>query len=80
MSVPEAREANKNRRKFAMDVRTSGSRKIPPRPVVECAQCGERLFVPEWSEFVDERRLRHLWMCEDCGYEFETMVRFRDAA
>ena len=25
------------------------------RPVIECAQCGERLFVPEWSEYVDAR-------------------------
>ena len=30
------------------------------RPVIACAQCGERLFVPELSEFVDARRIRHL--------------------
>jgi len=63
-----------------MDLRADGSGKIPPRPIIECAQCGEQLFVPEWSEFIDERRLRHLWACEICGYQFETMVRFRDAA
>jgi ribosomal protein S27AE len=49
------------------------------RPVVECAQCGERLFVPEWSEFVDARRVRHLWACEACGYAFETTVRLAAA-
>ena len=49
---------------------------IRSRPLIECAQCGERLFVPEWSEFVDERRVRHLWTCETCGYAFETTVRF----
>jgi hypothetical protein len=49
------------------------------RPVVECAQCGERLFVPEWSEFVDARRVRHLWQCESCDYAFETTVRFAAA-
>jgi transcription elongation factor Elf1 len=48
-------------------------------PVVACAQCGERLFVPELSEFVDARRIRHLWECEACGYAFETTVRFAAA-
>ncbi len=49
------------------------------RPVVECAQCGEHLFVPEWSEYVDERRVRPLWECEACGYVFETTVRYAAA-
>ena len=50
------------------------------RPIIECAQCGERLFVPEWSEFLDERRVRHLWQCEPCGYSFETIVCFAAAS
>jgi hypothetical protein len=52
----------------------------PPRPVTECAQCGEQLFVPEWSEHVDDRRVRHLWECEDCGYAFETNISFAEIA
>jgi uncharacterized Zn finger protein len=52
----------------------------PPRPVNECAQCGEQVFVPEWSEYVDERRARHLWQCEACGYAFETTVSFAKSA
>jgi ribosomal protein L37AE/L43A len=44
------------------------------RPVVPCAQCGDTLFAPEWSEYLDERRVRHLWTCDSCGYEFESMV------
>jgi transcription elongation factor Elf1 len=48
--------------------------------VTECAQCGERLFLPEWSEYVDDGRARYLWQCESCGYSFETTVRFADAA
>jgi hypothetical protein len=32
------------------------------------------LSAPEWSESLDERRIRHLWSCEGCGYEFETEV------
>jgi transcription elongation factor Elf1 len=50
------------------------------RPVTECAQCGEHLFVPEWSEYVDARRVRYLWECEACGYAFETTVRVAAAA
>jgi hypothetical protein len=53
----------------------------PPGPMTECAQCGEHLFAPEWSEYVDDRRVRHLWQCEDCGYTFETIISFvRSAA
>jgi hypothetical protein len=51
--------------------------KIPrSRQAIECAQCGEHLFAPEWSEYVDARRVRHLWECEACGYAFETTIRF----
>lgn len=48
------------------------SRFTPPRPITECAQCGDQLFLPEWSEHMDERCVRHLWKCEACGYSFET--------
>jgi transposase len=46
------------------------------RPVVSCAQCGHTIYIPEWSEHLDERRVRHLWECETCGYQFETLVCF----
>jgi hypothetical protein len=46
------------------------------RPLIECAQCGDRIYVPEWSECLDGGRVRHLWQCEACGYSFETTVRF----
>ena len=45
-------------------------------PMIECAQCGEQLFVPEWSGYVDERCVRHLWGCEACDYAFETTVSY----
>jgi hypothetical protein len=48
------------------------------RPAVECAQCGKHLFAPEWSEYLDDRHVRHLWACESCDYSFETLVRFPD--
>jgi ribosomal protein L37AE/L43A len=50
------------------------------KPLITCAQCGEMIYVAEWSEHVDERRVRHLWECTACGYTFETMARFPAAA
>jgi hypothetical protein len=52
----------------------------PPGSVTECAQCGEQLFAPEWSEYVDDHRVRHLWQCDGCGYTFETTVSFAEIA
>jgi ribosomal protein L37AE/L43A len=46
------------------------------RPIAPCAQCGHTLFGPEWSEPVDDCRIRHLWECQACGYAFETVVRY----
>ena len=69
----------------AMELRSPNTRQFAyARPIVECAQCGDRIFAPQWSEYLDERRARHLWACDACGYEFETLVVFppavRDAA
>jgi hypothetical protein len=41
-----------------------------------CPQCNAHLLAPDWSEHVNERRVRHAWSCDACGYEFETMVVF----
>ena len=32
--------------------------------------------MPEWSEWLDSARMRHLWTCSACGYAFETTVRY----
>jgi ribosomal protein L37AE/L43A len=40
----------------------------------ECAQCGNLLIAPVWSENLSERRVRHLWKCDACDYSYETMV------
>lgn len=45
------------------------------RPAIACAQCGEMVRQPEWSEYCGEREVRHLWNCSACGYTFETHVR-----
>ena len=46
-------------------------------PTIKCAQCGEQLIVPEWSEYVDEYRVRHIWKCEPCHYSFEATIASR---
>lgn len=60
-----------------MSFRASNSAKFATRPHMPCAQCGESLFMPEWSEHVDERRVRHLWQCDACDYTFEAIVTRR---
>ncbi len=58
-----------------MELRSQKARSLhQSRPVVPCAQCGDTLFAPEWSEYLDECRIRHLWSCDTCGYEFESEV------
>jgi hypothetical protein len=49
---------------------------IESKPAAPCAQCGRTLFAPEWSEYLGDRRVRHLWMCATCDYHFETLVVF----
>ena len=58
-----------------MELRTRIVRSVPTaRLIAPCAQCGETLFAPAWSEYVDDRRIRHLWSCDSCDYRFETLV------
>ncbi len=59
-----------------MDLYKNPRKPGQPRPLNSCAQCGEMIFLPEWSEYLDSRRVRHLWECETCGYKFETLVCF----
>ena len=60
-----------------MELRTRNSRSFhQSRPIVPCAQCGDMLLAPEWSEHLDDCRIRHLWGCTACGYQFETLVRY----
>ena len=46
----------------------------------KCPQCNEWLLAPDWSEYRNERCVRHTWSCDACGYEFETSVIFSAAA
>jgi ribosomal protein L37AE/L43A len=40
----------------------------------ECAQCGANLIEPEWSEHFPDHRIRNVWSCESCTYQFEDTV------
>jgi cellulose biosynthesis protein BcsQ len=40
--------------------------------VNQCAQCGAGLITPEWSEHFTDHRIRRVWSCKACGYQFET--------
>jgi ribosomal protein L37AE/L43A len=46
------------------------------KPLHLCAQCGAAIIASSWSEHVNDRRVRNVWSCEACGYEFETSTFF----
>jgi hypothetical protein len=37
-----------------------------------CANCGDLLIAPEWSEYKDEHHVLNLWSSSKCGIECET--------
>ena len=39
-----------------------------------CAHCGVALVAPASSEYLIEIGVRHLWICEGCGYSFVTLA------
>jgi hypothetical protein len=39
-----------------------------------CAQCGDLLIAPEWSEYVNERHVINFWSGTKCGCCFEISV------
>ncbi len=41
-----------------------------------CPQCSAWLLAPDWSEYLNERCVRHTWSCDACGHGFETAVFF----
>jgi hypothetical protein len=41
-----------------------------------CVQCDNELIAPEWSQYQNERQIRHLWHCLECDLCFESVVSF----
>ena len=50
-----------------------------PRYQSECVRCGETMFLPEWSGYLDRHLVQHLWECETCGCKFKTLISFSDS-
>ena len=71
-----ARDPTVAARTFPRDV---PARLAGQRTQNECAQCGEPIFMPEWSEWLNAACARHVWQCDACGYSFETTVQFAAA-
>ncbi len=47
----------------------------------ECTQCGADIIAPEWAEHLSDHRVRNVWSCEACEYQFEdTVYLAREAA
>jgi ribosomal protein L37AE/L43A len=40
----------------------------------KCAQCGADVIAPNWSEYLSDQRVRNVWSCEACGYQFEDTI------
>jgi len=45
-----------------------------PWQLRECAQCGADIIAPEWAEHLSDHRVRNVWSCEACEYQFEDTV------
>jgi predicted RNA-binding Zn-ribbon protein involved in translation (DUF1610 family) len=41
-----------------------------------CPKCGELIMAPESSRYMADRGIRHTWSCDECVYEFETLIEF----
>jgi len=40
-----------------------------------CPNCGVLIVAAEASEYVGDGHIRHRWLCEDCDYDFRTVVK-----
>jgi Zn-finger protein len=50
------------------------------KPLHLCPNCGAYLLgTATWKEKVNDRRVRNVWSCQSCEFEFETSAVFSDA-
>jgi len=61
-----------NRRQFQRTMTILSTR--PYNSGMQCARCGDKLFIPEWSEFRNDQEVYHVWHCWKCDYCFETVA------
>src|SRR5262245_49272852 len=62
-----------SREEASMQTRSGERAPSWPDTFVPCAQCGSPIALADWSELVSDTRIRHLWHCHVCDYEFETL-------
>ena len=59
----------------------SPSGRTRPFGLTSCPNCLETQIGPLASKYVSEfggeGRIRHLWLCDGCGHEFQTSIEFR---
>ena len=75
----EYKQAKRYSRRPARSPRGCLEQTVARNSANQCAQCGEAIHMPEWSEWLNAACARHLWRCEACGYSFETTVHFAAA-
>jgi DNA-directed RNA polymerase subunit M/transcription elongation factor TFIIS len=39
-----------------------------------CPKCGSLIIAAEASQFMGDKQIRHKWSCDECGYEFHTLI------
>jgi rubredoxin len=61
---------------MTLHVEATARRRLATYDKNSCPQCQAWLLAPTWSEYFNERCVRHTWACDTCGYEFETAVVF----
>jgi len=61
---------------MTLHIETAAQARLTTYNKNKCPQCNGWLLAPDWSEYLNERCVRHTWSCEACGYEFETAVFF----
>jgi rubredoxin len=61
---------------MALHAETAVATRLVTHDKNTCPQCQAWLLAPDWSEYLNERCVRHAWSCDACGYEFETAVFF----
>jgi primosomal protein N' len=44
-----------------------------------CPKCGDLMIAPESSEYLSGHNIRHIWLCDECDYQCETLIRFNAA-
>jgi len=63
---------------WSKPVHSAENRNRAQRP--DCPHCGSRLLVAEQSRFDLAGRIDHVWVCDDCGAQFETSTEVTDQA